>query len=86
MSGKVARPRVRPAVSAPPKPEATSPGDQIEMRVSMEVPGAKGSGAWVTAGLLSFHREGETTDEASDRVFTFVTETVAALAQEADRS
>lgn len=61
------------------------PGDQIEMRISMEVPGNKGSGAWVTAGLMSFHRDGETTDEASGRIFDFVSETVTALAQEADR-
>jgi hypothetical protein len=88
MAARVVRPKkagVSKEATQVKAPEGTQPGDQIELRISMEVPGAKGSGAWVTAGVNSFHREGETSAEAAERIFDFVSQTVQELAAEAER-
>lgn len=61
----------RPAVKAPVAVEETAPGDMIELKLT-ELVKKDGTERWVGVGLSSQHREGETSEEAVERVSDFV--------------
>lgn len=56
--------------------QPTSPGDQIEFGLTVEVTTKRGAKVWAKAGLVSEHRPGETTQQAVDRIEGFVVESV----------
>lgn len=60
----------RPAVKQPVV-EETQPGDMIELKLT-ELVKKGGTERWVGVGLSSQHREGETSEEAVERVSDFV--------------
>ena len=64
------------------KIEPTDPGDTIEVSVTGEVKNRKGLSFWVKTGVVSSHRDGETTEEAYSRITDFVIDRVDELAQE----
>ena len=64
--------------------DETSPGDLIELSVTEEVRTSSGS-RWVKVGLVSQHRDGETTAEATARIEEFVIESLGAFVNEAVR-
>lgn len=86
MSDKVIRPRKKTVaasrVQRGQSPDPTSPGDSIELSITGEVTNRRGQKFWVRAGLASQHRDGETTEEACERIQSFVTNSVDGLMQE----
>ena len=64
------------------KPEPTSPGDTIEIAITAETTNSRGQKFWAKAGLSSTHREGETTEDAHERVQSFVVEATESLVTE----
>lgn len=62
--------------------EPTSPGDMIELSITEEVRTKSGS-RWVKVGLTSAHRMDESTDDAVERIETFVVESVDSIRQQA---
>lgn len=63
--------------------EDTAPGDVIELALTVEVTGKRGAKTWVKAGLASAHRPGESSEQATDRVQSFVVSSLEALIEEA---
>lgn len=63
--------KVRRPVAVTTPVEETQPGDVIELSVTEEVKGNGGS-RWVKVGLTSQHRPEETSEEAVDRIQSFV--------------
>lgn len=56
--------------------DALSPEDTIEYGVTEEVSPGPGRKAWVRFAATSSVREGETTDQATNRVATYVNEEI----------
>jgi hypothetical protein len=63
-------------VKVPPmvQNDALSPEDTIEYGITMEVSAGPGQKAWIKFGTTSSVRDGETTEEARQRVPTWVDE------------
>lgn len=78
---RVVRPRGRSA-AAPPKKDETYPGDTIELALTVETINRRGQKMWAKAGLSSTQRPDETTEEATDRVQSFVIASIEALQTE----
>lgn len=54
------------------RPEALQPGDRVEYSLTEEVSLGRGCKAWVKFGVSSTVRDGETTEDAIDRIAAFV--------------
>lgn len=67
---------------APKPPEPTDPGDTIEVSITAEVKNKQGRSFWAKVGVVSSHRNEETTEEAYSRITDFVIERVGELTAE----
>jgi hypothetical protein len=63
-------------------PQPTSPGDSIEVSITAEVKNRKGLSFWAKSGVVSQHRDGETSDQAYQRITGFVLDNVTDLTEE----
>ena len=62
--------------------EPTDPGDSIEVSTTLEVKNKQGRSFWVKAGVVSSHRDGETTEQAFQRITDVVIDRVQSLTDE----
>lgn len=76
MALKLPDPNATPRAKAPPvvQNDALSPQDTIEYGITLEVSPSRGQKAWIKLGATSSVRDGETTEDARNRVTTWVEE------------
>lgn len=75
--GTTVRPKVRrPSAAAPIKIERLSEGDHIEMALTVEYKHPKHGSFWPKFGASTTIREGETEEEARDRLREVVLEEI----------
>jgi len=62
----------RPQARVPRPPDAAQPGDVIEFALTIEYTQRRGNKIWLKSGLASAVQMDETSDQAKDRISSFV--------------